>query len=136
MTFHWLTDWLTDSGYFYFWNTKSDPRDLWPLRHLMRVMRRHDLTKKIELFWNFLELFWNIFGIFFELFLELFWNFFEIFLELFWNFFLELFRNFLRTFSELALLSPPIHPTLGNNQRVLEAKGKENPCPNHQSSCS
>ena len=24
----------------------SDPRDLWPLRHLIRVMRRHDLTKK------------------------------------------------------------------------------------------
>ena len=45
---HWLTDWLTDSltdsGYFYFWHTKSDPRDLWPLRHLIRVMRRHDLT--------------------------------------------------------------------------------------------
>ena len=26
--------------------SKSDPRDLWPLRHLIRVMRRHDLTKK------------------------------------------------------------------------------------------
>ena len=25
---------------------QSDPRDLWPLRHLIRVMRRHDLTKK------------------------------------------------------------------------------------------
>ena len=25
---------------------KSHPRDLWPLRHLFRVMRRHDLTKK------------------------------------------------------------------------------------------
>ena len=25
--------------------SKSDPRDLWPLRHLIRVMRRHDLTK-------------------------------------------------------------------------------------------
>ena len=24
----------------------SNPRDLWPLRHLIRVMRRHDLTKK------------------------------------------------------------------------------------------
>ena len=23
----------------------SNPRDLWPLRHLIRVMRRHDLTK-------------------------------------------------------------------------------------------
>ena len=26
--------------------SKSDPRDLWPLRHLIRVMRWHDLTKK------------------------------------------------------------------------------------------
>ena len=26
---------------------QSDPRDLWPLRHLIRVMKRHDLTKKI-----------------------------------------------------------------------------------------
>ena len=26
--------------------SKSDPRDLWPLQHLIRVMRRHDQTKK------------------------------------------------------------------------------------------
>ena len=39
---HSLTDSLTHSQYFYFWHTKSDPRDLWPLRHLIRVMRRHD----------------------------------------------------------------------------------------------
>ena len=25
---------------------KSNPRDFWPLRHLFRVMRRHDMTKK------------------------------------------------------------------------------------------
>ena len=25
---------------------KSSPRDLWPLRHLFRVTRRHDMTKK------------------------------------------------------------------------------------------
>ena len=25
---------------------QSDPRDLWPLRHLIRVIRRHDLTVK------------------------------------------------------------------------------------------
>ena len=32
------------------WRTpsKSDPRDFWHLRHLIRVMRRHDLTKKIQ----------------------------------------------------------------------------------------
>ena len=27
-------------------HSKSDPRDLWPLRHLIRVMRRLDLNKK------------------------------------------------------------------------------------------
>ena len=37
---------LTHSQYFYFWHTKNDPRDLWPLRHLIRVMRRHELTEK------------------------------------------------------------------------------------------
>ena len=26
--------------------SESDPRDLWPLRHLIRVMRGHDLTNK------------------------------------------------------------------------------------------
>ena len=41
-----ITDWLSHWQYFYFWDTKSDPRDVWPLRHLIRVMRRHDLTKK------------------------------------------------------------------------------------------
>ena len=29
-----------------FRHTKSNPRDLRPLRHLISVMRRHDLTKK------------------------------------------------------------------------------------------
>ena len=38
-----VTQSVTD---FYFCNKKSNPRDLWPLRHLIRVMRRHDLTKK------------------------------------------------------------------------------------------
>ena len=28
-----------------FTTLQSDPRDLWPLRHLIREMRRHDLTK-------------------------------------------------------------------------------------------
>ena len=27
-------------------HSKSDPRNLWPLRHLIRVMRRHDLANK------------------------------------------------------------------------------------------
>ena len=42
---HWLTDSVTD------WLTvllllklQSDPRDLWPLRHLIRVTRKHDVT--------------------------------------------------------------------------------------------
>ena len=39
-----LTDWVSQSGYFYFWHTKSNPKDMWPLRHLIRLMRKHDLT--------------------------------------------------------------------------------------------
>ena len=27
---------------------KINPRDLWPLRHLFIVMRRHDMTKNID----------------------------------------------------------------------------------------
>ena len=37
-----------EPGDFYFSHTTSDPTDLWPLRHLLRVMRRHDMTKKID----------------------------------------------------------------------------------------
>ena len=33
--------------YFYFWHIKDDTRDLWPLRHLIRVIRKHDLTTNI-----------------------------------------------------------------------------------------
>ena len=29
-----------------FTTLQSDPRDLWPLKHLTRGMRRHDMTKK------------------------------------------------------------------------------------------
>ena len=49
---HSLSHSLTES-HFWFWNkyinrtpSKNDPRDLWALRHLIRVTRRHDLTKK------------------------------------------------------------------------------------------
>ena len=45
---HWLTDWLT-KYYTLLKNTiiqHSSLRDLWPLRHVMRVMRRHDLNNK------------------------------------------------------------------------------------------
>ena len=40
---------------FYFLTSKSHPRDLWPLRHLIRVMRRRDLTKKTKTFWEHLK---------------------------------------------------------------------------------
>ena len=40
---HSLTHSVTN---FYFCHTKSNPRDLLPLRHLIRVMRRHDLSEK------------------------------------------------------------------------------------------
>ena len=43
-----LTDWLTHWQTSYFLTLKSNPRDLWPLRHLFRVMRRHDMTKRID----------------------------------------------------------------------------------------
>ena len=38
---------FTDYTMFYFLTSKSSPKDLWPLRHLIRVTRRHDLTKTI-----------------------------------------------------------------------------------------
>ena len=34
-----IGDIVTHSQYFYFWHTKSNPRDLWPLRHLIRVSK-------------------------------------------------------------------------------------------------
>ena len=64
---HSLTDCQTDWVTFWFWNIrqlKSEPRDLWPLRHLIRVMRRHDMTKftktntktmtKTKTFWEYI----------------------------------------------------------------------------------
>ena len=38
-----ITHWVS---HFWFLTLKSNPRDLWPLRLLIRVMRRHDLTQK------------------------------------------------------------------------------------------
>ena len=35
-----------------FTTLQGNPRDLWPLRHLIRVMRGHDLTKKIQWQWQ------------------------------------------------------------------------------------
>ena len=54
---HWLTDWGLSK--------MSNPRDLWPLRHLLRVMRKHDLTNisttlkfsdYFEICWQFWQL--------------------------------------------------------------------------------
>ena len=39
---------VTNYKTFYFLTLKSHPRDLWPLRHLFRVMRRYDMTQKID----------------------------------------------------------------------------------------
>ena len=41
---HWLSEWATE--WLLISPSKSNPRDLWPFRHLIRVMWRHDLTKK------------------------------------------------------------------------------------------
>ena len=45
---HSLTESLSHSlsQYFYFWHTQSDTRELWPLKHPIRELRRHDLTEK------------------------------------------------------------------------------------------
>ena len=32
--------------HFWFWKTQRDPRHLWTFGHLLRVMRKHDLTNK------------------------------------------------------------------------------------------
>ena len=43
---HSLSQSVSHSQHFNFWHAKSDPRDLWPLRHLIRLMRRHYLTQQ------------------------------------------------------------------------------------------
>ena len=43
-----LTHSLTED--FYFWHSKSDPIDLWPLRHLIRLIKKHNLTNIFNLF--------------------------------------------------------------------------------------
>ena len=42
---HWLTEWVTST---HCWKTLpySTPRYLWSLKHLNKLMRRHDLTNK------------------------------------------------------------------------------------------
>ena len=76
---HSLTDSLSHWGYFYFWHYRvTPPRDLWPLRHLIRVMRKHDLTNmlKILTFFDNFQQFLTILTIF---------NFFGNF-DIFWQF--------------------------------------------------
>ena len=48
---HSLTHWLTQD--FTTWHSKSDPGGLWPLRHLIRVMKKHDLTNIFTFVDNF-----------------------------------------------------------------------------------
>ena len=61
---HSLSHWVTN---FYFCHTTSNSRDLRPLRHLISVMRRHDLTEKpyqipkIWIFFGKFSDFWKIF---------------------------------------------------------------------------
>ena len=57
----------------HFTTPQSDQRHLWPLRHVIRVMRRHDPTNKWtvgsfsiqKIIRQFLKAFWCIFGVFF-----------------------------------------------------------------------
>ena len=57
----WLTDWLTKD--FTTWQEKSDPRDLWPMRHLITVMEKIFLNfvDNFYKFWFFyhFDIFWN-----------------------------------------------------------------------------
>ena len=92
---HWVSVLISPS--------KSNPRHLWPFRHLIRVMNRQDPTKKLGTFWGLLEdflgTFWGLFGDFLRTFWGLFgdfWGLFEVFLELFWFFW-----NFLTYFTHL-----------------------------------
>ena len=70
---HSVTQWLSDSvSHFLFLTLKSDPRDLWPLRHLITVMRKHDLTNFLTIFDdNFWWQFWWQF--FMTIFYDNFW---------------------------------------------------------------
>ena len=67
--------------------SKSDPRDLWPLRHLIRVMRRHDMTIFFWQFWYFWQ-FWKLLTIFKNI--DIYWPILTIIdnldLLLFWQF--------------------------------------------------
>ena len=60
---HWLTDWLrTLLIDIKKKQLKSEPKDLWPLRHLIRVMRRQDQAN--ENLFNFVQLFSHCCSIF------------------------------------------------------------------------
>ena len=48
--------------WFVFLTLQSDPRDLWPLTHLIRIMRKHDLTNILTIFDN-LNNFWKFWQI-------------------------------------------------------------------------
>ena len=77
-----LTHWLTHSQYFYFWRTKSDPRDLWPLRpgefsDFRRIFRFSENFQNFGEFSDFWRIFWfledfQIFGRFSD-FWKIFW---------------------------------------------------------------
>ena len=54
---HWLTYSLSEP-LFDFGTYLSEPTDLWPLRYLIRVMRKHDLTNILIFFFNF-DFFWQ-----------------------------------------------------------------------------
>ena len=79
---------------------QSDPRDLWPLRHLFRVKRRHALTEKkppthLPTYLTFSQLLFN--------FPQLSLTFHQFFSQLFLNTFLNLFFNFSPTVPQLCL---------------------------------
>ena len=46
---------------FWFWHTKSDPRDLWPLRHLIRVIKKTWSDQHFDIFFTSIDFdnFWQ-----------------------------------------------------------------------------
>ena len=54
-----LTHSLSQSRYFYFWHSKSDPWDLWLLRHLITVMRRPETILKTNKIFDNVCHFWQ-----------------------------------------------------------------------------
>ena len=93
---HWVSEWVT----FWFWHTKSTPRDLWPFETIDQSDEETWLDQHFDKLWQFWHFWDNFYYNFynFEIFLQ-FWDFlqFLIFLDNFRIFWLVTFET-LNTF--------------------------------------